>query len=130
MLTDSSYLTAIYVYLGSAGVFILCAGWWLSRLWRPAWVLLVMLLLAALLLTPAYPKPGVETMAPALVVAAFQFITGGTPSADHELRPVIFMIGVAFLIALILGVTVFRGRRARGASRRTQKAPPNTAQES
>ena len=129
MLTDSSYLTAIYVYLGSAGVFILCAGWWLSRLWRPAWVSLVILLLAALLLTPAYPKPGVETMAPALVVAAFQFITGDTPSADHALRPVIFLIGAVFVIALLLGLTVFRGRRARGASRRAQKAPANTAQE-
>jgi hypothetical protein len=130
MLTDSSYLTAIYIYLGSASLFIVCAGWWLSRLWRPAWVLLVMLLLAALLLTPAYPKLGVETMAPALVVAAFQLITGGTASADHALRPVIFMIGVAFVIALISGMTVFRGRRARGASRRAQKASASTAQES
>ena len=68
-------------------------GWWLGRHWRAGWVTLVVLLLAALLLTPAYPKEGVDTMAPALIVAAFQFMTAGVEGARHALRPLIFMSG-------------------------------------
>ncbi len=75
MLDESSYLTAIYIYVGAAMVMLLYLTWWLSRHWRPSWVALVVLLIAALLLTPAYPKAGVTTMAPALVVAAFLIIS-------------------------------------------------------
>lgn len=110
MLIESSYLMAIYVYVGAAGVLIAYVGWWLSRHWRASWVTLVVLLMAALLLTPAYPKEGVQTMAPALVVAAFQAMTVGVEGASHAIRPLVFLSGAAVVMTLILRMTVFRRR--------------------
>jgi len=111
VLTDSSYFTAICFYVGSAAVLIMYIGWWLGRHWRAGWVTLVVLLLAALLLTPAYPKEGVHTMAPALIVAAFQYLTIGLEGAMHALRPLLFMSAAAVVITLLLSVTAFRRRR-------------------
>ena len=111
MLNDSSYFTAICIYVGSAAVLIMYIGWWLGRHWRAGWVTLVVLLLAALLLTPAYPKADVHTMAPALIVAAFQFLTAGVEGARHALRPLIFMSAAAVIVTLLLSMTVFRRRR-------------------
>jgi hypothetical protein len=110
MLNESSYLMAIYIYVGAAGVLIVYVGWWLSRHWRAAWVTLVVLLMAALLLTPAYPKEGVQTMAPALVVVAFQAMTVGAEGAAHAVRPLVFLSGLGVVITLILRMTVFRRR--------------------
>ncbi len=111
MLNNSAYVQAMCIYIGSATVFIAYLGWWLGRHWRAGWVTLVVLLMAALLLTPAYPKAGIQTMAPALIVAAFQFMTTGVDSARHALRPLIFMAGGAVIIALLLSMTIFRRRR-------------------
>jgi hypothetical protein len=111
MLSESSYLTAIYAYVGAASVMLLYLAWWLSRHWRPGWVALVVLLAAALLLTPAYPRDGVDTLAPALIVAGFQFLTYGYEAAQHALRPLAFMSGLAITVALLLRLTLFRGRR-------------------
>ena len=116
MLTDNAYLTAISIYVGAAIVMLMYLAWWLSRHWRPGWVTLVVLVLAALLLTPAYPKSGVSTMAPAFIVAAFQIATQGVESANHALRPVIFISGLAVVLALLLNMTLFR--------RRVRKPPP------
>ena len=102
MLDETSYITAVYVYVGAAIVMLLYLAWWLSRHWRPLWVSLVVLVLAALLLTPAYPKAGVTTMAPALIVALFQIATEG---------------GIGVVIALFLNMTIFRRRNARKAGR-------------
>jgi thiol:disulfide interchange protein len=136
MLSESSYHTAIYIYVGSASIMLLYLAWWLSRHWRAGFVALVVLPLAALLLTPAYPKAGVETMAPALIVAVFQFATQGPDAAAHAIRPLVFMSGVAVVVAVLMVVVSFlRGRRAkpqrppkpaaqRPASQRTQR-PPN-----
>lgn len=110
MLSESSYLAAIYVYTGSAGVFLLFLIWWMRR--RSAGVTaLLVLLCAALLLTPAYPREGVATLAPALVVAGFQLFTEGYEAAQHALRPLGFMCGLAVLLALLLRLTLFRRRR-------------------
>ncbi len=117
MLDETSYITAVYVYVGAAIVMLLYLAWWLSRHWRPLWVSLVVLVLAALLLTPAYPKAGVTTMAPALIVALFQIATEGVESANHALRPLIFMSGIGVVIALFLNMTIFRRRNARKAGR-------------
>jgi hypothetical protein len=122
VLNDSSYLTAICIYVGSAVVFLAYLGWWLGRHWRAGWVTLVVLLLAALLLTPAYPKAGVHTMAPALIVAAFQIMTAGVPAAAHALRPLVFMCGGAVIVALLLSMTVLRQRRVHKA--RNDRPPP------
>ena len=108
MLSESSYMTALYVYIGAALATMLYLAWWLSRHWRPATVALCVLLAGALLLTPAYPKAGVETLAPALVVAAFQLLTEGLEGAMHALRPLAFMCAAAVVLALLLRLSIFR----------------------
>lgn len=115
MLDESSYITAIYVYVGAACLALLCLLWWLRRSWRPGWLALFILVSAALLLTPAYPQPGVSTMAPALVVAAFQMLTEGVEAAQHALKPLGVMVAVAIALALLLRLTVFRRRAAPSA---------------
>ena len=124
MLNDSSYHMAIFIYVGSALVFIVYLGWWLGRHWRAGWVTLVVLLMAALLLTPAYPKAGVHTMAPALIVAAFQFMTAGLPSAVYALRPLVFLSGGAVIVALLLSMTVLRRRKVLTTSERWARVMP------
>lgn len=111
MLDESSYLTAIYVYVGSACVLLVYLAWWLNRHWRPSWVALVVFLMAALLLTPAFPKSGADTMAPALIVAVFEIMTTGFEGANDAVRPLLFMVGLAVALALLLRVTLFRRRR-------------------
>ncbi|RLA49413.1 MAG: hypothetical protein DRR04_00525 [Gammaproteobacteria bacterium] len=115
MLSESSYLTAIYAYVGAACTMLLYLVWWLGRHWRAGWVALVVLLGGALLLTPAYPKEGVDTFAPALIVAGFQLLTDGYEAAEHALRPLGFMSALAVALALLLGLTVLRGRGPRSA---------------
>lgn len=108
MLSESSYITALYVYIGAALATMLYLTWWLSRHWRPGTVALFVLLAGALLLTPAYPKDGVETLAPALIVAAFQWLTEGLDGAMHALRPLAFVCLAAVVLALLLRLSVFR----------------------
>ncbi len=111
MLSETSYMTAIYAYIGSALMILLLLAWWLGRSWGAAWAAFVVLLLAALLLTPAYPKEGVTTLAPALVVAAFQLFTEGPEAAEHALRPLTFMSAAAVALAILLKFTLFRRKR-------------------
>jgi len=122
VLDDTSYRMAIYVYTGAAGVLVLYVGWWLSRHWRPAWVCLVVLLLAALLLTPAYPGEGMDTMAPALVVFGFKFLTSGLSGAAYALRPLLFMCAAAVALTLLMRLTVFRRRIASGTAAASPKS--------
>jgi hypothetical protein len=117
LLSESSYLTAIYTYVGSAAVMLVYLAWWLGRHWRPGWVALAVLLAAALLLTPAFPRTDVDTMAPALIVAGFQLLTDGYAAAEHALRPLGFMSAVAVVLAFILWLLFLRGRAPRGSRR-------------
>ena len=88
MLTEASYHTAIYVYIGTALLALLLMVWWLRRSWGRGWRLLLFLCGAALLLTPAYPQEGVDTLAPALVVwadkAGLWSSWAGVPVGDAE----------------------------------------------
>jgi hypothetical protein len=110
VLSESSYLTALYVYIGAALAVMLLLGWWLRRAGAGI-VCLAVLLSGALLLTPAYPREGVATFAPALVVAAFQWVNEGREGAAHALRPLAVASLGAVVLALLLRLTLFRGRR-------------------
>ncbi|MEM1111111.1 MAG: hypothetical protein AAGI11_04305 [Pseudomonadota bacterium] len=118
MLNEASYQAAMLVYLGSAVLALLYMAW-LSRGWRPIWLALLLLPSAALLLTPAYPQEGVETLAPALVVVTFQVLTAGVDAAEHALRPLLLFTGLAVIAALVIG---FLGRRRRIPSGEEDKA--------
>ena len=111
MLTESSYLTAIYAYCGAAVLIALLLAWWVGRRWANFWTILLVLLSAALLLTPAYPQPGVETMAPALIVAAFELLLNGPEAAQHALKPLTVACGLALVIAVLLRLTLLRPRK-------------------
>lgn len=124
MLSESSYMTAMYVYIGAALAIMLCLGWWLSRHWSPAIVALCVLLAGALLLTPAYPREGVETLAPALIVAAFQLLTEGVGGAMHALRPLAFVCGAAVFLALLLRLSIFRTSAKKTRSKNGGSARP------
>lgn len=111
MLTESSYLTAIYAYSGAALLAVLFLAWWLGRRWPSGWVALLVLLAAALLLTPAFPQPGVDTMAPALIVATFEFLLHGPEAAQHAIKPLAIACGLAVVLAIALRLTLLRPRK-------------------
>ena len=115
MLSESSYLAALYVYLGAGVAILLYLSWWLSRYWSGAVVAMLVLLAGALLLTPAYPGEGIDTFAPALIVAAFQWLNEGLDGAMHALRPLAFSCACALVLALLLRLTVFRKKRQQEA---------------
>jgi len=115
MLDETSYHTMLYVYLGSAALAVLLLAWWIGRRGSRAWAALVSLLAAALLLTPAYPREGVDTLAPALIVAGFQYFTAGMDAAVHALRPLGTMCALAVTLALLLRFTLFRQRSSSAA---------------
>lgn len=123
MLSQESYLTAIYAYTGAAGLMLLLLAWWLGRSWRPAWASFAVLLAAALLLTPAYPKAGVDTMAPALIVAGFQLFTEGYEAAQHALKPLAVACGIALVLSILLRVTLFRRKTAPAAPAKPASHP-------
>lgn len=125
MLTESSYLTAIYVYVGAAVMILLLLATWLGRRWGAGWTSLVVLLSAALLLTPAYPRDGVETMAPASVVAGFLLLTEGVEAAEHALRPLAAFSAAAVILAVLLRLTVFRRRRGHAEPQGAGAAAPD-----
>lgn len=114
MLSESSYMTAIYLYVGAAVIALVFLGWWLRRRLPAAGLALLLLLGAAVLLTPAFVRDDVTTMAPALIVAGFQYFTQGYAAAEHALRPLGVTAIIACGLALILRLTVFRRRGAAG----------------
>lgn len=122
MLTESSYLTAIYAYCGAAILAALLLAWWLGRRWPNGWTALLVLLAAALLLTPAYPQPGVETMAPALIVAGFELFLNGPEAAEHAIKPLSIACGLAVVLAILLRLTVLRRRGKPPADKAVEEA--------
>lgn len=108
MLSEESYLTGIYAYVGAACIALLYMTWWLNRHWRASWVALTVLLLAALLLTPTNAGVGVATLAPALIVALFEALVHGPDAALPALKPLFTMMGLAVVLALVLRFSVFR----------------------
>ena len=108
MIQDRRYFIALAVYLGSALLALCCLFWWLRRSWQPVWRWLLLLTGLALLLTPAYPYEGVDTLAPALVVAGFQILTAGPEAAQHALRPLGAALGAALVLTLLLRILFLR----------------------
>lgn len=111
MLNADSYTLALSIYLGAGLLAALCIAYWFGRRGWGGTAALFSLLTIAMLLTPAYPRQGVDTMAPALVVAAFQYFTEGQAAAMHAVRPLVLMCGIAVVLALLLKLLLFRQRR-------------------
>ena len=95
MLTVQSYLTAMLIYWVAAAIGVLV----MRRLWfaTPLTSLggLTLGLIAGVLLAPAFPGPEVQSMAPALIIVAFNTLFGeGFQSA---VTPALWLLGVAVL---------------------------------
>lgn len=89
---------------------LLYLAWWLGRHWTWPWVTGTVLVVAAILLVPAYPQPDASTMAPAAIVAGFQFMLDGPDVALHTLKPVGLLCITAIALVALLRLTVFRPR--------------------
>lgn len=108
-MTTTAYQIAMGTYLLAALLALILLGWWLRRRWGPGRRALLLLSGAAILLIPAYPHAGVDTLAPALVVTAFQVLTTGDVSeASHALRPLGVGLGAAVLLSALLRLTLWR----------------------
>lgn len=118
MLTATAYLIALATYALAALVALVVAyRTWLSPLSiYPA--RMVTGLLLGLLLVPAQPSAGAETLAPALVIAIFNTVFGeGWATA----RQAVVLLGIAGILGALLGaITAFIS--ARGASRYRSQA--------
>ncbi len=102
LLDENSYTVGMVLYLGAGGLASLFVTWWFRRRWTIALGVSAGLLLAALLLTPAYQSASAETMAPALIVAAFEWLTNGREAADHAIRPLLASLGLASAVSAVL----------------------------
>lgn len=118
MLTATAYLIALATYALAALVALVVAyRTWLSPLSiYPA--RMVTGLLLGLLLVPAQPSAGAETLAPALVIAIFNTVFGeGWATA----RQAVVLLGIAGILGALFGaITAFIS--ARGASRYRSQA--------
>ena len=101
MLTESAYLAGLAVYALAALAALWCFQRWFLGRRSLATRLLWVLPLAALLLTPAYTAPGADSMAPALIVAAFTTLTASAAEAMHAWRPLGLITGAALGVALL-----------------------------
>ena len=107
MLTTQSYLIALILYWGAAigGVWLLKQLWFSVNPGRGVAALLGCV--AGLLLAPAFPGEGIETLAPALIIVIFNLLFGeGVASAAWP--------GVWLVAGAIAGVIVSLWWRRRG----------------
>lgn len=114
MLSTQSYLLALlfYVAAGTLGVWVLC-----RLLLRGVAVVtrgILIGVLAALVLTPAFPNAESATLAPALIVMVFNavFVTEGMPYAQRALG--LLILG-AVVLGTLGGVLSARWSRAQGS---------------
>ena len=112
MLTAESYQMAWLAYVGATLGALLILFFW-TRNWIPQGLRLVLVLvLAALALSPAHPAADVQTWAPAIVVAGFELLTNGVEAALRPLRSVLAAEAIAGALCL-LGWLLLRIARRR-----------------
>ena len=75
MLTEQSYQLAWGVYLAAALGFLLLVRYYLAAILSPGAMVTLLLVLAALVFTPATASEDAETIAPAVLVALFDLLT-------------------------------------------------------
>jgi hypothetical protein len=102
LLTTDSYMIAWIIYaLATVGALLLLNLWLRSRL-EGVVRFTLLLIVAAIALTPTHPEAGTTTWAPAILVAGFDLLTLGLESAMRPLRPILIMVALAVVIGLVL----------------------------
>lgn len=134
MAGDTNYVLIWFIYLASGAVFFLVFWKFTALLGRlPAWILCTFM--AALILTPVFPRSEEETAVPALMAVALDMIASGPEAAARGLAALATGMVVAILGALTLfaGLTIVRRgnfRAIRGGSatsrRKTQNEQANS----
>ncbi len=118
MAGDTSYVLIWFIYLASGAVFFLTFWKFTALLGRlPAWILRTFM--AALILTPVFPRSEEETAVPALMAVALDTIASGPEAAARGLAALAAGMIVAVFAALILflGLTFVRRGNSRGLRR-------------
>ena len=105
MLTTDSYMFAWAVYALATVAALLLFNLWLRSSLGGLARFTLLLVVAAMALTPAHPDASVTTWAPAIFVAGFDLLTLGPESALRPLRPILIMMAVALLAGLVVTVT-------------------------
>lgn len=122
MLTANGYAVAMLAYVASAMLALFLGNLWLLPRAGFGLRALLTLPLAGLLLTPAYIEAGADTLAPALIVTAFQVLSAGPEAAAHALAPLMVFTAVGLAFGLILFLLAL-WRRARAAGRDSGPEP-------
>ena len=110
MAGDTNYVLIWFAYLASAAVFFFVFWKFTALLGRlPAWILRTFM--AALILTPVFPRGEEETVVPALMAVALDAIASGPAAAARGLAALATGMVVATLAAIILGLGLTLVRR-------------------
>ncbi|GJM12469.1 MAG: hypothetical protein DHS20C12_08720 [Pseudohongiella sp.] len=92
------------LYLGAAAVFT-AVFWRVTGFERAIWSSYSLRAIAiAIIFTPWYSNPQESVMAPALMVAALDAITGGLSAAFRSLVPLILALVLALLVAAVASI--------------------------
>ena len=104
MLTEESYQLAWGIYLAAAlGILLLLRHWMQAHI-SAGWLVTLLLLLAALMLTPAPAASDSESYAPAWLVATFDLLTHGSQSLMRAAEPLLAMLLLAIALGLVFKV--------------------------
>lgn len=124
MAGDTNYVLIWFIYLASGAVFFLVFWKFTALLGRlPAWILRTFM--AALILTPVFPRSEEETAVPALMAVALDTIASGPAAAARGLAALATGMVVAILAALVLSLSLTVARRR--MNRQIQEGPNHDA---
>lgn len=108
MLTTGSYIAAWLIYIAAAVGLVITTPNVLRLPLSVRATQIFRVLLAGLLLTPMTPEPGAQTLAPAVVVGAFELMAGGGEQAVRSGLPLLVVLGVlAALLSFLFLIKPF-----------------------
>jgi hypothetical protein len=117
MLTPESYQTAWLVYGGATLAGLAYLYIWIGPRMGRGSRLALLLVLAALALTPAHPGEEITSWAPAIFVIGFEMLTNGVEAGARPLRSLVAAEAIVFGLCLVawLGRRLLGGRTTSGS---------------
>ena len=105
MLTPESYHTGWLVYGAASLAALLYLFFVLGSRISAATRVVLILLLAGLILTPAHPTEDIKTWAPAIFVTGFELMTSGVEAAARPFRSLVAAEALALGLCVLLWLT-------------------------
>ncbi|RLA45959.1 MAG: hypothetical protein DRR06_00720 [Gammaproteobacteria bacterium] len=128
MYTMENYFWGVVAYV--LGVFMFMPLlWWVTRIipWHPVKAFLRILVMA-ILLTPAFPYPGMTYIAPAWAVSLFEMVKPQTENGVWRgIRPIGFFFVAVYLLDLCLWLLLRKRTRRRKSKRVPAAGQPQNA---